>query len=66
MNWKPWLYGLISAFVGGGANVVATAVIEPDVLTGLQRVASLWAVSGAISAALYLKQSPLPSIVQSK
>ncbi len=63
MNWKPWLHGLISAFIGGGANVVATIVIDPNVLAdGMQKAGALWIASGAISAALYLKQSPLPKI----
>jgi len=63
MSWKPWLHGLISAFIGGGANVVATIVIDPDVLAGgLHKAGALWVASGVISAALYLKQSPLPNI----
>ncbi len=63
MNWKPWLHGLGSAFVGGAANSISAMVIDPvdfNLQEGLHKVLSMWAVSGLISAGLYLKQSPLP------
>lgn len=65
VNWKAWLHGLGSAFIGGGANVVATMAIDPDdfnITTGISRVGALWMASGIVSAALYLKQSPLPQL----
>jgi hypothetical protein len=67
MNWKTWLHGLGSAFVGGGANVVATMAIDPEdfnISAGMHKVLTLWLASGLISAALYLKQSPLPQLSQ--
>lgn len=67
MNWKAWLHGLGSAFIGGGANVVAALVIDPEnfnLAEGVQKVLTLWLASGGISAALYLKQSPLPQFPQ--
>lgn len=63
MNWKPWLYGLFSAFMGGGASAVSAMVIDPvkfNMADGFSNMLSMWVVSGLISAALYLKQSPLP------
>lgn len=65
MNWKPWLHGLISAFIGGGASTVSAMVIAPDRFNlgdGFENMMQLWAASGITSAALYLKQSPLPKI----
>lgn len=63
MNWRNWLHGLGSAFIGGGANVIATMVIDPEdfnVQNGIPKIMSLWVASGITSAILYLKQSPLP------
>lgn len=66
VNWKAWIHGLGSAFIGGGANVVATMVIDPDDFNitngGISRIGALWMASGIVSAALYLKQSPLPRL----
>ena len=67
MNWRAWLHGLGSAFLGGGANVVATMIIDAkdfNVETGIQKILALWFASGLISAALYLKQSPLPQFTK--
>jgi len=63
MNWKAWLHGLTSAFVGGAANSISAMVIDPkefNLQEGLPKVLTMWGVSGVISAGLYLKQSPLP------
>ena len=63
MNWKPWLYGLASAFIGGGASAVTAMVIDPatfNLAEGFNNMLSMWAVNGGFSVALYLKQSPLP------
>ena len=63
MNWQPWLHGLGSAFIGGGASAVSAMVIAPErfnLAEGFESMMQMWAVSGIISAALYLKQSPLP------
>ncbi len=63
MNWKPWLYGLASAFMGGGASAISAMVIDPvtfNLAEGFGKMLSMWAVSGIVSVALYLKQSPLP------
>lgn len=65
MIWKPWLHGLASAVIGGGANSISMMVIDPkdfNLHDGLGKVLSVWVVSGVINAALYLKQSPLPTM----
>lgn len=63
MNWKPWLHGLGSAFIGGGASAVSASIIDPatfNIGDGFGNMLSLWAVNGLVGAAFYLKQSPLP------
>lgn len=71
LNWQQWLYGLVSAFIGGGAAAVTGGLtsigIDPEhfnLQAGLKHTAELagaiFVVSGAMSVALYLKQSPLP------
>lgn len=63
MNWKPWLHGLFSAFIGGGASAVSAMVIDPatfNISDGFGNMLSLWAVNGIVSVAFYLKQSPMP------
>jgi hypothetical protein len=63
-NTEVWLHGLISAFVGGGASVVGAMIITPESynIHELKKVFSLFLVNGIVSAALYLKQSPLPKL----
>ena len=71
MNWRTWLHGLGAAFIGGGASGIVAAQtamgIAPDTFnyaSGLAKMAKLagivFLVSGGLSAAAYLKQSPLP------
>jgi len=71
MNWKHWFYGLIAAFIGGGAGAVTSTVtaslIAPDKFnlgTQLHNFLLLagvtFVVNGLLSAMAYLKQSPLP------
>lgn len=64
-----WLHGLFAAFIGGGANALAAAIIDPaafNIHEGLRKLLSLALASGMISAAMYLKQSPLPPIVDER
>jgi hypothetical protein len=65
MNWKPWIKGLMAAFIGGGANAVTVIIVDPINFNPLQggamKVLMVALVSGCISAALYLKASPLPN-----
>ena len=72
LDWRNWLYGLFSALIGGGAGAVTSAVsvsiMDPKDfnLMGaktLQLAGMVFLVNGALSAFFYLKQSPLPSVV---
>ena len=61
--WMTWLKGLISAMIGGAANAVTTMIVAPDTFNlreGLGKLGTVSAVSALISAAMYLKSSPLP------
>ena len=59
-----WLKGLAAAFIGGAANAVTATVVAPESFNltpdGLKRTGVLALVSGGVSAATYLKQSPVP------
>ena len=65
MNYKTWLKGLLAAIIGGAANTVTAAFVDPqhfnlshDGLIGLGKFAAAGAI---ISFFLYLKQSPIPN-----
>ena len=63
MNWKNWIHGLGSAFIGGGATAVTVIVIDPltfNLQNGIEKVITAFLVSAFVSACFYLKQSPLP------
>jgi hypothetical protein len=65
-DWKVWLKGLIAAVIGGIANSITLMITDPlnyNLQDPVQRTKLLWfaVVSAIISAALYLKQSPLPN-----
>ena len=68
---EQWLYGLGSAFIGGCAGAIdsgiALIIIAPETFnlsTGLRKtlitVLVLGLLTGAKTAAAFLKQSPLP------
>lgn len=75
MNLKTrlWLHRLIAAFIGGGASALVTGLTSmgfaPDKfnlsdVSGALRLLGLmganFLVSGVLSVAFYLRQSPLP------
>lgn len=63
MSWKHWLHSLIGAVIGGAANAVTVIVLDPlkfNLQDGWKNLLAAVIVSGLVSAALYLKQSPLP------
>lgn len=67
MKWKPWLYGLAYAFIGGGAGAMGVGVIDPEhfspfVKDGLKHLAEAFVLPGLFSVYAYLKQSPLPKL----
>lgn len=63
MSWKSirvWLYGLIYSTIGGAANAIVLYSVDEN---ARGNPALLWKFAGfsaIVSAALYLKQSPLP------
>jgi hypothetical protein len=62
-----WLHGLISAGVGGSATAISTIIVAPETFNfkeGLAKLGTVAAVSAIVSVAMYLKQSPLPPIVE--
>ena len=58
-----WFKGLISALIGGAANAVTVMIIDPMQFNfdeGIEKLGTVALVSAIVSAAMYLKQSPLP------
>ena len=64
MNWKGWLYSLISAGVGGAASALGGVIVAPSVFnftpTGWENIGKLALFGFAVPVLAYLKQSPLP------
>lgn len=61
MNWAK---GLLAAVITGVANAFLASVVSPETFNsspeGLKKLGIMLALSGALGAATYLKQSPLP------
>lgn len=60
---RQWLHGLVGTVIGGAANSVGIIIVDPtdfNLTTGWRKLASFALISALISAALFLKQSPLP------
>ena len=58
-----WLKGLISAIIGGAANAVTVMIVDPttfNINDGLVQLGQVALVSSIVSAAMYLKQAPVP------
>jgi len=58
-----WLKGLVGALIGGAANSITVMVVDPvnfNLDDGLQKLGVVTMVGAVLSAAMYLKQSPLP------
>jgi hypothetical protein len=63
-DWRTWVRGLSGAAVGGGANAITVMILKPEDFNFGTGWTALWqfaAVSAVVSAALYLKQNPVPS-----
>jgi hypothetical protein len=59
-----WLKGLLSAVIGGAANAVVLMIADPltfNLQDGLPKLQTVIIVSAIVSAAMYLKASPLPT-----
>ncbi len=74
LDWDKWLYGLVGGFIGGGAASIASGFAgmytDPEhfnPVNGVRHLLTLmlitFLVSGIITAAAYLKQSPLPPVL---
>ena len=64
MDWNKWLKGLISAVIGGAANSITVMIVDPIAFNldeGATKLGTVALVSAIVAAAMYLKQSPLPS-----
>lgn len=62
-DWRNWVRGLIGAVIGGGANAVTVLIIDPlkfNLQEGWKNLLSFTFISALVSAALYLKQNPVP------
>jgi len=58
-----WIKGLLAAAIGGAANTIAVVIVDPvnfNLVTGAGKVATVAAVGAIMSAAAYLKKSPIP------
>lgn len=77
LKWVVWFYGLGKASIGGGAGAVVSGLtsigLAPDKFNlvdwaGASKVITMMAinflVTAIISLVFYLKQSPLPELVE--
>jgi hypothetical protein len=66
MNWRPWLYSIATAGIGGAASSLGGAVLDPAFFNfttgGLIHIAQLALFGAAIPVFAILKQSPLPAL----
>jgi len=73
LTWGVWLYGLISALIGGGSGAVSAAIgvnlIDAKDWNVTDHTGHLFAlmgvcfvVNGAIASFAYLAKSPLPQV----
>lgn len=63
-NIEHWLKGLIAAIIGGISNSIVLIIADPanfNLQSGLDNLLTISATSAILSAAMYLKQSPLPT-----
>ena len=62
LDWSKWFKGLAAAVVGGCCNTVVAMIVDPVAFNfqDLPKLGKVVLLSGLISAALYLKQSPVP------
>lgn len=60
---NAWVKGLLAAAIGGAANTITVVIVDPvnfNLVTGAGKVATVAAVGAIMSAAAYLKKSPIP------
>jgi hypothetical protein len=65
MKWKPWLYSLAAAGIGGAANALGAIAIMPDTFNfshqGLMNIGKIALAGAWYPVFTLLKQSPLPT-----
>jgi hypothetical protein len=62
-SFKMWVKGLLAAAIGGLSTGVTNIIVDPNDFNfdaGLGKLGKVCLVSALLSAALYLKQSPVP------
>jgi hypothetical protein len=64
MNWKPWLYSLISAVIGAVGNAIPLIIIAPTTFNfthgGFGKLCEACGGTALIALGLFLAKSPLP------
>lgn len=58
MNFRSWLHAVLAAFISGAATAITAVVVAPEL--DWKKVGTMALVSGILSVATLLKQSPLP------
>lgn len=61
-SFEFWLYGLISAIIGGSTTAIAAKIVLPNSIIDFNDMWKLALTSGFVNAVFYLKQSPLPKL----
>ena len=68
LDYEPWIYGLVSDVVKGGATAVVTGfalpTIAPEHFTGkvYETMLAVFCIHAAVSFVSYLKLHPLPQV----
>jgi hypothetical protein len=72
LDWSHWLYGLLAAFIGGGASAVASGITvsikDPEKFSlgsgnFFELLFIVFMTSGSLSFFAFLKQQPLPPVI---
>lgn len=67
MNIAIWVKGLIAAIIGGVSNTIVLMIADPlnfNLGEGIDKLITVAATSAIVAAAMYLKQSPIPTEVE--
>lgn len=67
MNIAIWVKGLIAAIIGGVSNTIVLMIADPlnfNLGEGIDKLVTVAATSAIVAAAMYLKQSPIPTEVE--
>ena len=68
LDWRHWIYGLTAAVIGSAANTIA-ATLGAGAIGDPLNMGQIWTIaitSAILGAAMYLKQSPLPAVIETK